>query len=527
MTCDGANETGEQGRARSVVTSPAYNGTACPPLSERRACLEGGINLSPCPVDCKVTSWAPWTPCSVSCGAGGAQRRQRSVVTSPAHGGGRCPDLHADRPCLGVTLPPCPVDCRLSGWGNWSACSTSCGAGAQTRTRSVVGVALHGGAACPPPSSQGVRTGVRECEDGGGRTQAAVAPCAGGCGVSAWGTWSLCSISCVVNTTATGTTATGTTATGTGAAAAGTMFRTRTVERHPTTGEGCPTLFQAKPCYPPMCPVDCVVGAWGNWSACSVTCGEGRQHRARAVTTRRQHDGTPCPSLSATRPCSLPACYFPPDCAVSRWGSWGACSKTCEGGARHRSRSVVARAGSRVVNSSLTLHGKPCPPPRGLVDNSTCGGTIKCPVNCSWSEWSPWTDCNASCGVSNFFVCACLFCVQLLLLGVLGQILLMAHCQASCKMLSCNVVSCRVVLNWIGLNFIVLNLILFKWIFVDGIKRAAHRCSQRPIEFGRLSSRRSMGGLARVRVPSRGRARTARAPRTASTQRGRRGVTAR
>jgi len=42
----------------------------------------------------------------------------------------------------------CDVDCQVSGWSGFSACSASCGDGVQSRSRSVVVSPLGGGAAC-------------------------------------------------------------------------------------------------------------------------------------------------------------------------------------------------------------------------------------------------------------------------------------------------------------------------------------------------------------------------------------------
>jgi ribosomal protein S11 len=42
-----------------------------------------------------------------------------------------------------------PVDCAVSGWSEFGACSASCGGGTQTQTRTIITPAAYGGAACP------------------------------------------------------------------------------------------------------------------------------------------------------------------------------------------------------------------------------------------------------------------------------------------------------------------------------------------------------------------------------------------
>ena len=54
---------------------------------------------------------------------------------------------------------PCPVDCSMGQWSEWSACSTSCGTGVQTRTRPTNPAQFGGDDSCP---QNGV---VSECAD--------------------------------------------------------------------------------------------------------------------------------------------------------------------------------------------------------------------------------------------------------------------------------------------------------------------------------------------------------------------------
>ena len=48
--------------------------------------------MVPCPVDCELSEWSDWSECSVTCGSG-MQVRVRSILTEPADGGRKCPLL--------------------------------------------------------------------------------------------------------------------------------------------------------------------------------------------------------------------------------------------------------------------------------------------------------------------------------------------------------------------------------------------------------------------------------------------------
>lgn len=55
--------------------------------------------LIPCPQDCVVTEFTPWTTCSKTCGLG-LQNRVRSVVAPPLFGGLPCPNLTEFQTCV-------------------------------------------------------------------------------------------------------------------------------------------------------------------------------------------------------------------------------------------------------------------------------------------------------------------------------------------------------------------------------------------------------------------------------------------
>jgi len=73
----------------------------------------------PCPVDCVQTSFGPFSLCSVSCG-GGVQRRSRSTVVYPQHGGKSCEDDVQEKECGHL---PCALECMAGDWLEWSPCS--------------------------------------------------------------------------------------------------------------------------------------------------------------------------------------------------------------------------------------------------------------------------------------------------------------------------------------------------------------------------------------------------------------------
>jgi hypothetical protein len=129
------------------LVSPAHGGNACPVTSRKQSC-----NTQPCPVpiDCQVSAWSAWSACSKPCG-GGEQTQTRTVMKAAAHGGIACPATSQTQPC---NQQSCPVDCQVSAWSGWSACSKPCGGGEQTQTRTVVRAAAHGGKACPATLQQ-------------------------------------------------------------------------------------------------------------------------------------------------------------------------------------------------------------------------------------------------------------------------------------------------------------------------------------------------------------------------------------
>lgn len=79
LTADECNNT--CGIVRAILTGQPVNGSSP---------QQASVLQSPAPVDCLVSNWSPWTPCSVSCGAGRVSS-YRTVQQEAQNGGRPCP----------------------------------------------------------------------------------------------------------------------------------------------------------------------------------------------------------------------------------------------------------------------------------------------------------------------------------------------------------------------------------------------------------------------------------------------------
>merc|ERR1719262_2116728 len=123
----------------------------------------------------------------------------------------------------------------------------------------------------------------------------------------------------------------------------------RTVTREVVTpasngGAECPIMIDKEPCNMQPCPIDCVVGEWSEYSACSKDCGGGVEVRSRPVYTDAEHGGEPCGDLTEQNECNVDACDRP--CELDpEWSDWTECSKQCDYGYTVRYKQVLKEAG--------------------------------------------------------------------------------------------------------------------------------------------------------------------------------------
>ena len=236
-------------------------------------------------------------------------------------------------------------DCKLSEWENKGKCSKPCGGGTIQVTRRVLSYGKNGGKICPKNLEETIPCNTQPCPvDCKTRIE-----------------WSKCSKKCgggrqtgkevVANEASHGGKVCGSYYAG------GLRTRIESTRKRNIEGRDCNTHH---------CPIDCEVSGWGRWGSCSKTCGGGERERTRTVTTKPEHDGKQCPTLSETQDCNTHKC--PIDCKVSGWSSWSSCSKTCGGGERERTRTVTTKP---------EHDGKQCP---ALSQTRVCN-THTCPPN--------------------------------------------------------------------------------------------------------------------------------------------------
>ncbi|CAJ1364409.1 unnamed protein product [Effrenium voratum] len=361
--------SGQRYHTRTVITHAQAGGQRCHGgLEEVEAC-----HLAPCSSaqDCSYTNWGSWGSCSRDCG-GGQRERSRAMARPAKQGGAPCPE--ADLAETGVcNMHDCvedawgKIDCTWSQWSSWGSCSASCGSGQAQRSRIIVQEVAHGGQTCT-----GLFQDFRNCT---------AAPCVQrDCSFSAWSAWSACSDKCT-----------------------GHVQRVRSVESVAVGGAACRgSTVELQPCgdrHDVFClssgdAVDCKFSAWSSWSACSRECGGGQHISTRKVAQYPGGAGEPCSgALKRLDACRLVYCPGdePVDCKLGDWGYWRPCSASCGGGEMQRNRPVLQepRNGGTPCAESFISQVKPC-------NTEPCSSDI-----CTWTHWTAWGTCSASCGAGE------------------------------------------------------------------------------------------------------------------------------
>ncbi|MEE6511646.1 hypothetical protein FKM82_018307, partial [Ascaphus truei] len=344
--------------------------------TRRRSNMSLGPNITECPVRNRTVNgglgvWSSWQPCQHSDGDAACLCRSRSCDSPHPRCGGR--DCEGPR----IEIANCSRNGAWTPWPSWAQCSTSCGIGFQVRQRTCSNPAPRfGGRVCVGQSRE-----ERFCNEN--------SPCPVPIFWSSWGSWSKCSADC----------------------GGGTHSRQRSCEN----GISCPgCAAEFRTCNPEACPEVRRNTPWTPWMPVNVTQGGVRQEQRFRYTCRAQlsdpHDLQFGRKKMETRFCpndGSAACETDtlvedlmrsgksPSRLVSGgwspWGGWSSCSRDCELGFRSR---------KRTCNSPEPRNGGlPCV--GSAAEFQDCNPQ-PCPVKGSWSCWSSWTQCSATCGGGHY-----------------------------------------------------------------------------------------------------------------------------
>ncbi|KAF0026331.1 hypothetical protein F2P81_021068 [Scophthalmus maximus] len=277
---------------------------------------------------------------------------------------------------------PCPLDCKLSDWSAWSACSASCGSGLRIRSKWLREKAFNGGRPCPKLD---LKNQVNEA-----------VPCHSECSQFEWRMepWSICTINTVDDLPACGE---GVQSRKIRCVKMGTSGEASSVEDSLCDQDEMPPRAQV--CFL-ACPNDCVVTPWGPWSNCFLQCDQGTAtNRSRHVLRPPASETSACPELVQSESCILNVTCFTYQHQVSDWSTCQLSENAiCGQGSRLRLLDCIRSDGKIVELQKCEQFG--------LINkwrlSESC--VVDCPVSCMLSDWSPWAECSHTCGTQAMTV---------------------------------------------------------------------------------------------------------------------------
>ncbi|XP_068091514.1 SCO-spondin-like isoform X2 [Hyperolius riggenbachi] len=375
LTCRGLN-------AEVLCNGRCMEGCRCPPGLYLQ---DGGcVNISQCRCDVELRAHLPGETFSHD----------------------NCSVCHCQDGKVTCDSSACSVDCGWSAWSQWTPCDSTCGTGMQEHFRSPSNPpSANGGAPC-----EGDTREVREC----------YTPCANDTDMlwSEWTAWSPCSRTCFYDVDNIGVRR---------------RFRhcnnSLSSQDPLCTGES----LQEEPCDTPLCPVAGGWSPWSTWSECTASCDSGIQTRNRSCSNPAPlHGGPDCrgPRIQ-TRECNTQPCrdMCPPNMIYQTVeecrSSGGACPRICLDQAALVECASACYEGC-YCPEGLFLQNNSCVPQAecscyhkgelyqpgenvtlDACNNCNCvsGGMVctaePCPVDCGWSDWTPWSTCSRTCNVGT------------------------------------------------------------------------------------------------------------------------------
>ncbi|XP_066202247.1 thrombospondin type-1 domain-containing protein 7B [Saccopteryx leptura] len=268
------------------------------------------------------------------------QKLNRTVVVNEI-----CEHFSPQPPTEQACLIPCPRDCVVSEFSQWSKCSTGCGKQLQHRTRLAIAPPLYGGSQCPNLTESRICDAPNSCPLGEEEYAFSLKV----------GPWSKCRLPHLKEINLSGRTVLD--------------FSSDSKEQVTFRHQSYKSHHHAKPW-------DIEIG-----------------YQTRQVWCTRSDGKNAMLSLCMkdSFPLTVQSCIMPKDCETTEWSSWSLCSKTCHSG----SLSPGFRSRSRSVKHIAIGGGKECP---DFLEKQACmveGELLQLCPRYSWRT-SEWKECQVS-----------------------------------------------------------------------------------------------------------------------------------
>ncbi|XP_039859994.1 LOW QUALITY PROTEIN: SCO-spondin-like, partial [Simochromis diagramma] len=387
-------------------------------------CVHGRWNcsLEHCPVHGALSSWGPWSPCSLSCGGLGLKTRSRGCTQpAPAHGGRDCQGPR--RETTYCQAPDCPAAFPLQlllfqqknqphRRRTLGSLPGRRGVLAQRPAPTLSALALksrHRQCVTPPCSGSSHQEKACNLPQCPGEVCVEAECARRNCSWTKWAEWSACSRSCGV----------------------GQQQRIRTFLSPGTNGSWCEDILggnvEHRFCNIKPCRVDGGWSRWSPWSRCDKRCGGGRSIRTRSCSSPPpKNGGKKCAGeKNQVKPCNTKPCD---DRGCPPGQEFVMCASQCPQRCSDLQQGIECQTnsecqpGCRCPQGQLQQDGVcvqlwqcDCVDSLGQIwvagsthqvdcNNCTCSdgqllcSNDSCQATCVWSSWSSWAPCSVSCG---------------------------------------------------------------------------------------------------------------------------------